>query len=75
MNDPRGGRRKYLASVERNKMIARYDKECVDKPVRMETEEEKRARLLKKWAKEKYEQSWKLHYEKKEDDNNEANKG
>lgn len=64
MNDPRSGKRKHLASVERNKMLARYNKECVDKPLRMETEEERKARLLKKWAKEKYEQSWKLHYEK-----------
>lgn len=75
MNDPRGGKRRYLASVERNKMLARYSKECVDKPVRMETEEEKRQRLLRKAAKEKYEQSWRLHYIKKEDDTNEENKG
>ena len=71
MHDSRSSKRKYLASVERNKMIARYSIECVDKPVRFETEEEKRIRLLNKWAKEKCRQTWQLHYIREEDSDEE----
>lgn len=38
-------RRKHLATLEVNRMIARYEDECIDFPPRKETPEEKAERL------------------------------
>lgn len=69
MRDSKSGKRHHLACIERNRMLARYNKECIDKPVRLETDEERKERLLKKEAAEKCKQTWQLHYIRKDDNN------
>ena len=46
-NQQRAFRRKQMANYEVNCMIARYEHECKDFPPRLETEEEKKERLLR----------------------------
>ena len=41
----RNFRRKSLATLEVNRMVAKYHDECIDFPPRMETPEEKAERL------------------------------
>ena len=45
--DRRSYKRKQMATMEVNQMVARYERECIDYPPRLETEAERKERLLR----------------------------